>query len=239
MRGDTFLAAAARNAGVTGGSTLGAWSVKLTRALFFFFPEPSTDGVSEVSLIALLAGDAPKFIGEVPRREDPGECFIADFAGDTPRSGGSCLVNSTIGDAENRANLEGLCELPLTRPVLSDPEWGTSRLSDRLRVRIGDAVVREAGRIVVLENPLNPFAFFVLALVAVTVSASCSPSGSSRTIDGCFDNIPAARGDTGLLLVSDRAGFRGGGCTCVLTAVTAGFALLAGLSPAFTTTLGC
>ena len=212
--------------------------MKLTRTLFFFFfPEPSTDGVSEVSLIALLAGDAPRFIGEVPRRDEPGECFIADFAGDTPRSGGSCLVNSTIGDAEKWADLEGLYELPLARPLLWNPEFGTSRLSDRLRVRIGDAGVTEAERIVVLENPLKPFVLFVLSLVAVIVSASCSPSGSSRTIDGCLESIPAGRGDTGLLLISDRAGLRSGGCTRVSTA--AGFALLAGLSPALTTMLGC
>lgn len=214
--------------------------MKLTRTLFFFFfPEPSTEGVSEVSLIALLAGDAPRFIGEVPRRDDPGECFIADFAGETPRSGGSCLVNSTIGDSENRADLEGLYELPLARPVLPDAELGTSRLSDRLRVRIGDAGVAEAGRIVVLENPVNPFVFLALSLVAVVVSASCSPSGSSRTIDGCLESIPAARGDTGLLLVSDRAGLRSGGCVVVSTAATTGFALLAGVSPALTTMLGC
>jgi len=213
--------------------------VKLTRTLFFFFAEPSTDGVSEVSLIALVAGDAPKFIGEVPRRDDPGECFIADFAGDTPRSGGSCRVKSTMGEAENLVDLEGLDELPLVRPLTSDAECGTSRLSDRLRVRTGDAVVIGAGRIVVLENPLNPFAFLVLGLVAEEPSASCSPSGSSRTIDGCFDSIPAARGDTGLLLVSDRAGFGGDGGACVLTAATAGFALLVGLYPALTTVLGC
>jgi hypothetical protein len=129
--------------------------------------------------------------------------------------------------------------MPLARPLLCGPELGTSRLSDRLRVRIGDAGVTEAERMVVLENPLNPFAFLVLGLDVGVVSDSCSPSGSSRTIDGCLDSIPAARGDTGGLLVSDRAGLRSGGCALVSTTATTGFALLAGLSPALTSMLGC
>ena len=126
--------------------------MKLTRTLFFLRAEPSTDeGVSEVSLIAL----PPVAMGEFARMDDDGECFMADLTGETPRWGGSWWTTSIIGEAEKRADRDGLWELPLTRPLLSEPERGTSRLSDRWRLPPG-VPPEGAERIVVFENPLKP-----------------------------------------------------------------------------------
>ena len=54
-------------------------------------------------------------------------------------------------------------------------------------------------------------------------SASCSSSGSSRTTEGCFCKMPAARGELGLSLEDVRAGLRGGGVGSVFTAITGFF----------------
>ena len=148
-------------------------------------------------------------MGEPVRIEEDGECFIADFAGELPRSGGSWRVASIMGVAEKRAERAGLLELPLPRPLLSDPDRGTSKLSDRLRDPLGVKAI-ETGRIGELEFPP---ARRVRGFASDEPSASSSPSGSSRTTEGCFCKIPAARGDTGLRLESFLAGFRGGGWT--------------------------
>lgn len=78
-------------------STRGATtpSSKLTRALFFFLPLfPSWDVidiVSEVSLPLSLGDEGLNVAaGELVRMDDDGECFNADFAGDTDLPGGLC-----------------------------------------------------------------------------------------------------------------------------------------------------
>ena len=87
-------------------------SSKLTRTFFFFFLPPSSDPVSDASLGAKRAERRPFAVaGEPPRRETEGELFKTDFAGETERGSGSCLVPaSSTGTAAKWAVRGGLSE---------------------------------------------------------------------------------------------------------------------------------
>lgn len=64
-------------------------SSKLTRTLFFFFPDPPSDVVEEVSLGAPLVFKRPFWEAG---RDTEGEDFRADLAGEMDRAGGWCLT---------------------------------------------------------------------------------------------------------------------------------------------------
>lgn len=84
-------------------------SSKLTRTLFFFLPEAEAerserkDIASEASLVSRICEP----MGDIVLGECP---FMADFTGEAERASGWCLVTSSSGLSEKRADLAGLTD---------------------------------------------------------------------------------------------------------------------------------
>lgn len=77
-------------------------------------------------------------------------------------------------------------------------------------------------------------------MTGLAASSASSPSGSSRTTEGCLCRMPSARGELGLELEvgERRAGFRGGGSSLVSTGVKFGLGFLLAVVSAVTGRIG-